>query len=163
MAKPYLSGVLALSLIFGKDKPVRIVVVGAGEVGSYVAQILSEEGNTVSVVELDAKKLHHLAEELDVLAVEGSGSHPHILREAGIRKADLLVAVTASDEVNLLACLLAKQHGVERTIARIQARNLREKDARELREAMRPTRLLILTRRPPTKSWNSCRTREPPM
>ncbi len=114
----------------------RIVVVGAGEVGSYVAQILSEEGNTVAVVEVDAKKLHHLAEELDVLAVEGSGSHPHILREAGIRKADLLVAVTASDEVNLLACLLAKQHGVKRTIARIQARNLREKDARELREAM---------------------------
>ncbi|WP_419925680.1 Trk system potassium transporter TrkA [Candidatus Poriferisocius sp.] len=114
----------------------RIVVVGAGEVGSYVAQILSEAGNTVSVVEVNAKKLHNLAEELDVLAVEGSGTHPHILREAGIRKADLLVAVTAHDEVNLVACLLAKQHGVERTIARIQARNLREKDAQELREAM---------------------------
>ena len=115
----------------------RIVVVGAGEVGSYVAQILSDEGNTVAVVEVDAKKLHHLAEELDVLAVEGSGTHPHILRQAGINKADLLVAVTASDEVNLIACLLAKQHQVERTIARIQARNLREKDARELREAMK--------------------------
>ena len=114
----------------------HIVVVGAGEVGSYVAQILSDEGNTVSVVEKDAKKLNELAEDLDVLAVEGSGSHPHILREAGIRKADLLVAATASDEVNLVACLLAKQHGVERTIARIQARNLREKDARELRQAM---------------------------
>ncbi|MDE0115795.1 MAG: Trk system potassium transporter TrkA [bacterium] len=114
----------------------RIVVVGAGEVGSYVAQILSDEGNTVAVVELDSDKLHHLAEELDVLAVEGSGSHPHILREAGIHKADLLVAVTASDEVNLVACLLAKQQGVGRTIARIQARNLREKDARELRQAM---------------------------
>lgn len=115
----------------------RIVVVGAGEVGSYVAQILSGEGNTVAVVEVDAKKLHHLAEELDVLAVEGSGTHPHILRQAGINKADLLVAATASDEVNLIACLLAKQHKVERTIARIQARNLREKDARELREAMK--------------------------
>ncbi|WP_420638058.1 Trk system potassium transporter TrkA [Candidatus Poriferisocius sp.] len=115
----------------------RIVVVGAGEVGFYVAQILSQEGNTVSVVELDAKKLHNVAEELDVLAVEGSGTHPHILRQAGIKGADLLVAVTASDEVNLVACLLAKQHGVERTIARIQARNLREKDARELREAMK--------------------------
>ena len=114
----------------------RVVVVGAGEVGSYVAQILSEEGNTVAVVEVDPKKLHHLAEELDVLAVEGSGTHPHILRQAGIGKADLLVAATASDEVNLIACLLAKQHGVEQTIARIQARNLRQKDARELREAM---------------------------
>ena len=60
----------------------RIVVVGAGEVGSHVAQILSEESNTVSVVEVDAKKLHDLAEDLDVLAVEGSGSHPHIMREA---------------------------------------------------------------------------------
>lgn len=114
----------------------RIVVVGAGEVGSHVAQILSEEGNTVSVVEVNAKKLHSLAEDLDVLAVEGSGTHPHVLVEAGINKADLLVAVTAHDEVNLVACLLAKQHGVERTIARIQDRNLREKDARELREAM---------------------------
>ena len=127
---------LAPSRNFSKDGGVRIVVVGAGEVGSYVAQILSDEGNTVSVVEKDAKKLNELAEDLDVLAVEGSGSHPHILREAGIRKADLLVAATASDEVNLVACLLAKQHGVERTIARIQARNLREKDARELRQAM---------------------------
>ncbi|MXW42327.1 MAG: Trk system potassium transporter TrkA [Acidimicrobiia bacterium] len=114
----------------------RIVVVGAGEVGTYVAQILSEEGNTVSMVEVDEKKLHHISEELDVLVVQGSGSHPHILREAGISKADLLVAVTASDEVNLLACLLARQHGVERTIARIQAHSLREKNARELREAM---------------------------
>lgn len=114
----------------------RIVVVGAGEVGSYVAQILSKESNAVAVVEVDAKRLHHLAEDLDVLAIEGSGAHPHTLRQAGIKKADLLVAVTADDEVNLIACLLAKQHGVERTIARIQARNLREKDARELREAM---------------------------
>ncbi|WP_419919461.1 Trk system potassium transporter TrkA [Candidatus Poriferisocius sp.] len=114
----------------------HIVVVGAGEVGSHVAQILSQEGNTVAVVEVDAQKLHNVAEELDVLAMEGSGAHPHTLRQAGIKKADLLVAVTADDEVNLVACLLAKQHGVERTIARIQARNLREKDARELREAM---------------------------
>ncbi len=64
----------------------RVVVVGAGEVGSHVAQILSEEGNTVAVVEMNAEKLHNVAEELDVLAVEGSGAHPHILREAGIRK-----------------------------------------------------------------------------
>ncbi len=112
------------------------MVVGAGEVGSYVAQILSEEGNTVAVVEVDDKKLYSISEELDVLAVHGSGSHPHVLREAGVAKADLLVAVTASDEVNLVACLLARQHGVERTIARIQARNLREKNARELRDAM---------------------------
>ncbi|MCY4164278.1 MAG: Trk system potassium transporter TrkA [bacterium] len=114
----------------------RIVVVGAGEVGSYVAQILSEEGNTVSIVEVDEKKLYQAAEQLDVLVVHGSGSHPHVLRDAGVAKADLLVAVTASDEVNLVACLLARQHGVKRTIARIQASNLRERNARELRDAM---------------------------
>ncbi len=117
----------------------HVVVVGAGEVGSHVAQILSkkDENNTVAVVEVDAKKLHQVAEEMEVVAVNGSGTHPHILREAGVKDADLLVAVTANDEVNLVACLLAKLHGAKRTIARIQARTLREKDARELRKAMK--------------------------
>ncbi len=113
-----------------------IIVVGAGEVGSYVADLLSREGNDVAIIEIDKARLRQANERLDVLVVEGSGTHPHILRAAGIDKADLVVAVTSSDEANLLACLLAKQSGVARTVARIEADCLRGRDGQAVREAV---------------------------
>jgi trk system potassium uptake protein TrkA len=111
---------------------VHIIVVGAGEVGSFVAQLLSKEGHDVAVVDEDGEVLRTIAERLDVLTVEGSGTHPHILEEAGVRKAELLVAVTSNDEANLIACLIAKQAGVDRVIARIEAECLRGREAKEL-------------------------------
>jgi len=114
---------------------VHVIVVGAGEVGSYVAERLSREGHDVAVVELDASRLRQLSDDLDVLTVEGSGTHPATLRRAGVEQADLLVAVTSNDEVNLISSLLAKSIGIERSIVRIEAAELRGADAEKVRVA----------------------------
>ena len=110
-------------------------MVGAGEVGSYVAGRFSSEGHDVSIIDIDGSKLDHLNTELDVLTVEGSGTHPSVLEEAGLQSCDLVVAVSNSDEVNLVTSLIAKQNGVESTIARIEAAELRSRAAANLRAA----------------------------
>lgn len=112
-----------------------IVVIGAGEVGSYVAERLSREGHDVAVVEADAGRLHELEHRLDVLTVVGSGSHPQVLDAAGVAKADVTVAVSSSDEVNLLASWLAKQAGSKQTVVRLQSPELRGREAQPLRAA----------------------------
>ena len=122
-------------LVVGHDAPVHIIVVGAGEVGSHVADRLSREGHDVVVVETNDARRRQIEDELDVLCVAGSGTHPATLREAGLSRADLLVAVTTNDEANLVASMLAKQAGVANTIIRIEAPQLRAKDADELRIA----------------------------
>ncbi len=113
----------------------HVIVVGAGEVGSYVAERLSREGHDVAIVEIDDSRLRQLSDDLDVLTIRGSGTHPRILRRAGVEQADLLVAVTSNDEVNLVSSLLAKSIGVERTIVRIEAAELRGSDAAAIRDA----------------------------
>jgi trk system potassium uptake protein TrkA len=115
---------------------VHVIVVGAGEVGSYVAELLTRDGNDVAVIETDRQRSGDLGDRLDVLVVNGSGTHPHVLEEAGIAKADLMVAVTSNDEVNLIAALLAKQAGVARAVVRIEAKSLRGRDAQRLRQAI---------------------------
>lgn len=97
----------------------RIVVVGAGEVGFNVAQMLSGEGHDVVIVDWDAARVERTSGILDALVLHGNGASPKMLEEAGIRKSSLLVATTGSDETNITACLAAKHHGVERTVARI--------------------------------------------
>lgn len=112
-----------------------MIVVGAGEVGSYVADRLSREGHDVAIVDMDVSRLRQLADDLDVLTVAGSGTHPQTLERAGVANAALLVAVTSDDEVNLISSLLAKSIGVERTIVRIEAAELRGPEAESLRKA----------------------------
>jgi len=114
---------------------VYIIVVGAGEVGSYVAERLSRQGHDIAIVENSARRLRAVAERLDVLTVLGSGTSPRIMAEAGLDQADIVVAVTSSDEVNLLASLLAKQAGVDRTVVRIEHPDLRARDAQPLHRA----------------------------
>ena len=114
----------------------HIIVVGAGEVGTYVAERLSREGHDVAVVERDAGRLRSIEEHLDVLTVGGSGTHPQTLERAGVDKASLVVAVTSDDEVNMLTSLLAKQAGVERTVVRLEATELRGSEAEDLRDAI---------------------------
>lgn len=116
----------------GNDAVVHIIVIGAGEVGSYVAERLSKEGHDVAIVEIDADRVRQIEEELDVLCVQGSGTHPSALREAGVDRAQMLVAATSNDEVNLISSLLAKEAGVDRTVVRLEAPQLRDKDAEML-------------------------------
>ncbi|EHM10811.1 K+ transport system, NAD-binding component [Thermanaerovibrio velox DSM 12556] len=99
----------------------RIVIVGAGEVGFNVARSLSQDGHDVVVVEENQERFSKVSEELDVMTVEGNGSRPMILERAGVApggSTDMLIACTNRDEVNILACWIAKQAGVPKVIAR---------------------------------------------
>jgi trk/ktr system potassium uptake protein len=97
----------------------RTVIIGAGEVGFNSARMLSEEGHDVVLVEKEEALVERAAEQLDALVIHGNGASPKLLAEAGIKRADLLVAASSSDEVNIIACLAAKAQGVSRTVARI--------------------------------------------
>ncbi len=114
---------------------VKVVVVGAGEVGSYVAERLTKENHDVVVIEQDHERVQQVEQHIDALVIRGSGSHPDVLAAARIEEAELLVAVTAYDEVNLVACMLARQSGVRRTIARIEAPAMKGTAAQPLLKA----------------------------
>jgi trk system potassium uptake protein TrkA len=98
---------------------VRIVIIGAGEVGYHIASRLIRERHDIVVIDQSAELIELVQEELDVMAYRGHGASPATLEEAGISQADMLIAVTNSDEINLVACLLARQYGVPKRIARI--------------------------------------------
>jgi trk system potassium uptake protein len=100
----------------------KIVILGAGQVGSSVAESLVSERNDITVVDVDPVRLRGLQDRLDLRTVVGSASHPSVLVEAGIEDADMVIAVTQSDETNLVACKLAQQlFNVPTRIARIRA------------------------------------------
>ena len=112
----------------------RIIVVGAGEVGTYVADRLSRQEHDIALIELDPERFMQVDAELDVLAINGSGTDPAALKRAGIEEADLLVAATNKDEINLFSALLARQAGVSKTIVRVESRKLRSKEVAALFE-----------------------------
>jgi len=86
----------------------KVIIVGAGEVGFHIAQRLSEENQDVVLIDQAPEQIKRVADNLDVQAFLGSGTSPRILKDAGIREADMLLATTDSDEVNLISCLIAK-------------------------------------------------------
>jgi trk system potassium uptake protein TrkA len=85
---------------------VKIIIIGAGEVGYHIAHRLSLENKDVVVIDTDDEAVRRVSENIDAQAICGSGSSPSILEEAGIREAEILLAVTDSDETNLIACLM---------------------------------------------------------
>ena len=85
----------------------KIVVLGAGQVGSSVAHALSREDNDITIVDIDSARLKELQDRLDIRAVNGFASHPKVLVRAGIEDADLVIALTSQDEVNMTACQVA--------------------------------------------------------
>ena len=100
----------------------KILVLGAGQVGSSVAEGLASEANDITVVDINATRLAQLQDRFDLRTVAGNASHPSVLIQAGIEDADMLVAVTQSDETNLVACKLAhKLFNTPTRIARIRA------------------------------------------
>ena len=99
----------------------QIIVVGCGKVGHTLAERLSGEGHNLVLVDLDAKLIQEVTDELDVMGVVGNGASINVLMEAGIDTADLLIAVTTSDELNLLCCLIGKKASKRcMTIARVR-------------------------------------------
>lgn len=99
-----------------------IIILGAGEVGYTLAKILGYEKHDVALVERNQDRLERAKNNLDIKVIEGSASSYHILEEAGIKSADMLVAVTNNDEVNLVACLIAGKYQVAKKIARVKNR-----------------------------------------
>ncbi|ATX79063.1 trk system potassium uptake protein TrkA [Mariprofundus aestuarium] len=85
----------------------NVIILGAGEVGYHIAHRLATEGNNVAVVDQDEVRLQVIADAMDVKTICGKASHPRILEAAGAADADLLIAVTTNDEVNMLACQVA--------------------------------------------------------
>lgn len=99
----------------------RVIIVGAGEVGYNIAKFLAFEKIDIVMIDRDGEKLRSISEELDIATIEGEGSDPSVFKEAGAKNADILIAVTNSDETNMIACLLGKAlFNVKRRIARIR-------------------------------------------
>ena len=100
----------------------KIIILGAGQVGASVAESLVSEQNDITIVDVDSARLGALQDRFDLRTVVGSASHPSVLSEAGAADADLLIAVTQSDETNLVACkVAARMFNVPRRVARIRA------------------------------------------
>lgn len=98
----------------------KIVIIGDGKIGSVLAEQLSREKHEVTLVDKSSHALEQTNKDLDVMVVEGNGASREIQLEAGTDQADLLIACTGQDELNLLCCLIAKKLGAKHTIARVR-------------------------------------------
>lgn len=98
----------------------KIIIIGLGAIGTTVLQSLTGEGHTVTIIDEDKEKIETLIEKYDVTGIVGNGACMDIQREAGMRDADLAVAMTKSDELNIFICLTAKTLGARNTVARVR-------------------------------------------
>lgn len=109
----------------------KIIILGAGQVGGTLAENLVGENNDITIVDKDSDRLRELQDKYDLRVVNGHASHPDVLREAGAQDADMLVAVTNTDETNMAACQVAfSLFNTPNRIARIRSpQYLAEKEA----------------------------------
>ncbi|MBQ8128836.1 MAG: Trk system potassium transporter TrkA, partial [Clostridia bacterium] len=106
-----------------KNKPgsLQIIVVGCGKVGHTLVEQLTREGHDLTVVDTQAQVISEITDEFDVLGIQGNGGSLRVLEEAGLQKADVMIAVTGSDELNLLCCTLSRKAGNDiAAIARVR-------------------------------------------
>ena len=99
----------------------KAIVVGAGEIGLHLAKVLASEGRDTILIDQSEGARQHVQEHIDVMTLRGSGTDTTLLAEAEISKADLFIAVTDSDETNIIACAIANQNGVKTKIARVSS------------------------------------------
>ena len=98
----------------------QIIIVGCGKVGRTLAEQLQEEDTDLTLIDTDADVINNLTEDIDAMGIVGNGASINTLMEAGVKTADIMIAVTASDELNLLCCLIAQKTGHCQTIARVR-------------------------------------------
>lgn len=98
----------------------KIIIVGIGKVGSTLCELLASENHDVVIIDTDGRIVEEHINKFDVSGIVGSGRNIDILLEAGIKTADMIIATTEQDELNILACLIGKQQGVKHTIARVR-------------------------------------------
>lgn len=98
----------------------KIIIVGGGKVGYTLAQQLTTEDHNITIVDNDDDVLAHADETIDAMCIKGNGASVEILRTAGISEADILIAVTDSDELNMICCVIGKKLGAKHTVARVR-------------------------------------------
>ena len=98
----------------------QIIIVGCGKVGRTLAEQLQEEESDITLIDVSANVINSLQDDIDAMGIVGNGASINTLMEAGVNKADILIAVTGSDEMNLLCCLIAQKTGHCQTIARVR-------------------------------------------
>ena len=96
-----------------------IIIMGAGRVGFTLANLLSEDGNDITLIESDEALCNEVATDLDALVIHGNGTNSKLLEETNIEDADVFIAATGNDEANLLSCILVRKYDVERIVARV--------------------------------------------
>ena len=106
-----------------------VIINGAGGVGFYLAKMLSNEGRDIVVIDQDPAKVQRVQESLDVMAIEGNGTRLSTLLQAGIKNAEMFIAVTNVDEVNIVACILANKLGVPKKVARVRHSDFLQEDS----------------------------------
>lgn len=102
------------------EMQVNIVIIGQGKVGSTLTEYLIKESHDITVIDINAKTIENITNSFDVMGFVGNGASYNVQTEAGVNKANLVIASTPSDEVNILCCLLAKKIGAKHTIARVR-------------------------------------------
>ena len=98
----------------------QIIIVGDGKVGHTLMKELSQEGHDIVIIDNNMEVIEKSLNTYDIMAIRGNGASYHVLKEAEVDKADLLIAATSSDEINMLSCLIAKKLGTKRTVARVR-------------------------------------------
>ena len=104
----------------------KIIIIGLGSIGMTILKSLSGEGHTITIIDEKKALIESLIEKYDVFGIVGNGASMDIQREAGAQDADLVVALTKNDELNIFACLVAKRLGVKNTVARVRNPDYRE-------------------------------------
>ena len=101
----------------------KIIICGAGRVGMSIAEHLSTENNDITVIDSNNESIQKITDMYDVRGVHGLASHPNILKDAGIQDSEMIIAVTESDEVNIIACQISNLvYNTKFKIARIRSR-----------------------------------------
>ena len=108
----------------------KIVIIGLGTIGRTILKTLANEGHTVTIIDEDKQKIENLIERYDVSGVVGNGARMDIQQEANMQSADLAIVLTGSDELNILACLVAKKLGVKNTVVRVRNPDYRQQIVR---------------------------------
>lgn len=110
----------------------KIVIAGAGDVGVHLARLLASEQQDITLIDQNSEVLEHASSNLDVEIIRGDASSLSVLKTAGVQKAQLFLAVTTSEKDNLIACILAKELGVLKTVARVRNQEFLQDESRKL-------------------------------
>ena len=98
----------------------NVIIVGGGKVGVMLTGLLSEEGHSVTVIDTASKLVENIVNDYDVMGACGNGATASVLNEAGVSQCDIFIAVTGSDELNIMSCIIASKIGAKHTIARVR-------------------------------------------